>query len=180
MKKTLILGIALVASLSVVACKKKPATDMKPAEAAPNAKAGGILISKSGSHVSGEVTFLNTVKDGLTMTVKLKGATPGVHGIHVHDKGDCAADDASTAGPHFNPMAEKHGGPATEHHHAGDLGNITVEADGHATYETIVKTLKFEDVIGKSIIVHEKADDLATDPSGNSGARQACAVITKQ
>jgi Cu-Zn family superoxide dismutase len=104
---------------------------------------------------------------------------PGKHGIHVHEKGDCSAPDAASAGAHFNPTNQHHGGPMTAEHHAGDFGNIEADASGkaHVDWKGKMSLSGADSIIGRSLVVHEKEDDLKTDPSGNSGARQACGVI---
>lgn len=194
MKK--IIPLLAVAAALTFACKKKEAETAKPAAspaaaattAAPAAtaapataaatKAGGKIESKSGSKVTGTADLAATADGKTAVTVKVAGASKGLHGVHVHDKGDCSDAEAKNAGPHFNPGAGTHGGPTTATHHAGDLGNMTVAADGTGTL-TITVPVKLDDLVGKSIVVHEKEDDMKTDPSGNSGARQGCAVISK-
>jgi Cu-Zn family superoxide dismutase len=136
------------------------------------------LESKSGSKVIGTVTFTK-VGDDVQVVADITGLTPGKHGFHIHEKGDCSAADASSAGGHFNPTAHKHGGPATTDRHEGDLGNIEADASGkaHLDWKGKMSLSGADSIIGKSVVVHEKEDDLKTDPSGNSGARQACGAI---
>jgi superoxide dismutase, Cu-Zn family len=114
---------------------------------------------------------------------RITGLSPGPHGFHIHEKGNCTAPDGSSAGPHFNPGTMKHGGPATDVRHGGDLGNITADAGGVAEFTIAVAGISLgaepTSVIGRSIIVHAKPDDLKTDPSGSSGARLACGLIGK-
>ncbi len=131
--------------------------------------------------VTGTVMFM-PAGDGLTVRYDLKGLSPnGQHGFHVHEKGDLSDPALTSAGPHFNPGGQKHGGAEGEMRHGGDLGNITADADGNARGEVTATGLTIDDpktgVVGRSIIVHEKADDLQTDPSGNSGARIAGGTI---
>jgi superoxide dismutase, Cu-Zn family len=136
------------------------------------------LESKSGSQVTGTVTFTKT-GDDVQVVGDITGLKPGKHGIHLHEKGDCSAPDAASAGAHFNPGQHKHGGPVTAERHAGDLGNIEADADGkaHIDWKGKMSLSGTDTIIGKSLVVHEKEDDLKTDPSGNSGARVACGVI---
>lgn len=137
------------------------------------------LNPASGSKVTGSVTFTSGA-DGTKVVVDITGLTPGKHGLHIHEKGDCSAPDASSAGAHYNPMHSHHGGPATAERHAGDFGNIEADASGKVHVELKDKDLKLsgaDSIVGKSVVVHEKEDDLKTDPSGNSGARVACGVI---
>ena len=144
-----------------------------------NQKAEAILESKSGSNVSGTVTF---TKEGNLMKVvaDIKGLTPGKHGFHVHEKGDCSAPDGTSAGGHFNPKSEPHAGHDSPQRHVGDMGNVTADASGNVHFELTDDMMTFEgedSIIGKSIIVHEKEDDLKSQPSGDAGARVACGVI---
>lgn len=141
-------------------------------------KATAQLESKSNSKVTGTVTFTK-VGDEVQVVADIQNLTPGKHGFHIHDKGDCSAPDAASAGPHFNPTQKHHGGPDTAEHHSGDLGNITADASGkaHIDWKGKLSLTGADSIIGKSVVVHEKEDDLKTDPSGNSGARIACGAI---
>jgi Cu-Zn family superoxide dismutase len=153
-------------------------TDNKPA-AGP--KAGGTIESRSGSTLTGDVTFTQN-GDKVDVVVKVSGATPGDHAVHVHETGDCSAPDAKSAGGHFNPNGMQHGAPTAEMHHPGDFGNLTVGADGTGTLTISAPMLTVTEgpmsVIGKAVIVHEKVDDFTTQPTGNAGGRQGCAVIS--
>ena len=142
-------------------------------------KATAKLEPKSGSNVTGTVTFVQR-RDLTEVLVDIENLKPGKHGFHIHEKGDCSAPDASSAGGHFNPTHQHHGGPSTAERHSGDLGNIEAPASGKVHWESEFKmNLKGPDsIIGKSVVVHEKEDDFKTDPAGNSGARIACGVIT--
>ena len=151
-----------------------------PADTKPFAQA--TLLPRSGSRVSGTVDFAKS-KDGLMIRVYADNLSPGPHGIHLHEKGDCSADDAATAGEHYNPTAAPHRGPKHPKRHAGDFGNLTAGKDGVAKLELTIATPKektfpgWDDILQKAIVIHEKADDLKTQPSGNSGKRIACGVV---
>ena len=136
------------------------------------------LESKSGSKVTGMITFTKS-GDDVEVTGDIQNLAPGKHGFHIHDKGDCSAADASSAGGHFNPTKQHHGGPMTAEHHTGDLGNIEADKSGtaHIQWKGKMSLTGADSIIGKSAVVHEKEDDLKTDPAGNSGARIACGVI---
>src|SRR5256885_970870 len=136
------------------------------------------LESKSGSQVTGTVTFTKS-GDDVQVVADITGLKPGKHGFHIHEKGDCSAPDAASAGAHFNPAMKHHGGPDTLDHHTGDLGNITADASGkaHLDWKGNLSLTGKDSIIGKSVVVHEKEDDLKTDPSGNSGSRVACGAI---
>jgi Cu-Zn family superoxide dismutase len=148
------------------------------AQAQEVTKAAAQLESKSGSQVTGKVTFTR-VGDEIQVVAHIQNLKPGKHGFHIHEKGDCSAADAASAGAHFNPTQKHHGGPMTADHHAGDLGNIEADASGkaHLDWKGKLSLSGTDSIIGKSIVVHEKEDDLKTDPSGNSGARIACGTI---
>jgi superoxide dismutase, Cu-Zn family len=148
------------------------------AQAQDVTKATAKLEAKSGSQVSGTVTFTKS-GDDVQVVADIQGLKPGKHGFHLHEKGDCSAADAASAGAHFNPTKRHHGGPMTAEHHTGDFGNIEADASGkaHIDWKGKMQLSGADSIIGKSVVVHEKEDDLKTDPSGNSGARIACGVI---
>jgi Cu-Zn family superoxide dismutase len=134
----------------------------------------------SGSQVHGEVKFTQVVTS-VRVNVELAALTPGMHGMHIHETGDCSSADGMSAGGHFNPRSLKHGAPDTTDRHAGDLGNVIADEYGKATVELILEGLNVtrgaEGIVGRAVIVHANADDLKTDPAGNSGARLGCGVI---
>jgi Cu-Zn family superoxide dismutase len=142
-------------------------------------KAVAVLRAASGSNVRGVVTFVK-VEGGVRVIADVEGLAPGEHGFHVHEFGDCSATSAASAGGHFNPHNTSHGGPDTAHQHEGDLGNIVSDDSGKAHYDRVNKLIVLEgpdSVIGRSVIVHEKTDDLEAQPAGNAGARVACGLI---
>ena len=142
-------------------------------------KAVATLEPRSNSKVKGTVTFTK-VAGGIRVVAKVEGLTPGSHGFHIHEKGDCSAPDAASAGGHFNPHGKPHGAPDKDERHAGDLGNIEANAAGKGKYDKIDPHLSLagsDSIIGRSVIVHEKTDDLKTQPTGNAGGRVACGVI---
>src|SRR5216117_2141232 len=133
-----------------------------------------------GSKVSGTVTFTE-VADGVQVNAEITGLTPGNHGFHVHEFGDCSAPDASSAGAHFNPTNKPHAGPDAAERHVGDMGNVEADASGAAKLDYVDHEISLANdqrsVVGRSVIVHAKADDLKSQPAGDSGARIACGVI---
>ena len=134
----------------------------------------------SGSQVHGSVKFTQVGKR-VRVDAEIAALPPGLHGFHIHDKGDCSAPDAMSAGAHFNPAAKKHGAPGAPDRHAGDLGNLNANEYGKATLSLMLDDISVskgrDGVIGSAVIVHAGADDLKTDPAGNSGDRVACGVI---
>lgn len=137
----------------------------------------------------------NTANGGLKLTasgtgVKLSGMVQGLEpdsefGFHFHEKGDCSAPDATSAGAHFNPTNQDHGNPQAPPHHAGDMLNVKSDAQGVAEVsidnpDVSLQTGQPNDIIGKALILHAKPDDYKTQPSGNSGDRIACGVVAIQ
>lgn len=142
-------------------------------------KAIAVLSPTANSKVSGTVTFTKS-SDGVKVVADITGLAPGKHGFHVHEFGDCSAPDATSAGSHFNPTKHQHGAPEASDRHAGDLGNIEADASGKAHLELTDKAMQLsgtDGIIGHAVIVHEKADDLKTQPTGDAGGRLACGVI---
>ena len=166
--------------------------DTEPAEPTPaidpaagsDMSATATIAAASESKVEGTVTFTKS-GEMIKVEAKLTGLTPGDHGFHVHDKGDCSSPDAKSAGGHFNPAGVDHGAPGGEAHHSGDLGNIVASEDGSATMtaELPLSHLSLDpeapnNIVGRAVIVHGGADDLKSQPSGNAGPRVGCGVIT--
>jgi Cu-Zn family superoxide dismutase len=142
-------------------------------------KAIAVLHPASGSQVMGTVTFTKTA-DGMKVVADITGLKPGNHGFHIHEFGDCSAADATSAGGHFNPSKNPHAGHDADKRHEGDLGNIEADASGKAHLELTDKMMAMsgdKSIIGRGVIVHEKADDLKTQPTGDAGGRVACGVI---
>jgi len=151
------------------------------AAAAQSQTATATLAPTAGNTAAGSVTFTQN-GDKVTVNAKLTGLAPGGHGFHIHEKGDCSAPDAMSAGGHFNPTGKPHGAPDADHH-AGDMPMLQADASGNATLTTDLKGIGIGsgpgDIVGKAVIVHKDADDYKTQPTGNSGARVACGVINK-
>jgi Cu-Zn family superoxide dismutase len=198
-----LLAIAACALISLPACKERePQAPPQPKveqPAAPSTAPGtppttgsaadsmspqtaiAHLQPTQGSDASGIVTFTQ-LPEGVEVTAEIRGLSPGKHGFHVHEKGDCSAPDASSAGEHYNPDGTAHGAPENPppQRHAGDLGNLEAGPDGIAHYRRVDPVMPLagpNSVIGKAVVVHAGADDLTSQPAGNAGPRAACGVI---
>lgn len=144
---------------------------------APGARAD--FMDAKGARVGSAVLFEGS--DGLKIRTDLHGLPPGDHGLHVHATGSCVAP-FQTAGGHFNPLGKKHGSMNPDGSHAGDLANLPVQSNGTAHVEILATGLHLTTLFdgdGSALVIHAAPDDYKTDPSGNSGARIACAVIRK-
>lgn len=169
--------LALTALVAVVAVHAGRADSM--AEPAKVTKAVAVLAPASGSSVAGTVTFTK-VDGGVKIVADVTGLIPGEHGFHIHEFGDCSAPDATSAGGHFNPHKMAHGAPDASPRHAGDFGNLVADESGKAHYERVDSVIALDgtdSILGHAVIVHEKVDDLKSQPTGNAGGRIACGVI---
>lgn len=185
------LAAALAATLLLSACAGtgEHRTGSPAASAGAMAPSGGWasatanLSAASGSLASGQLKLM-PMGDGVHITGTIGGLKPnGTHAFHIHEKGDCSAADASSAGGHFNPTGHAHGRFDSAVHHAGDLPSLRSDAQGMASIDFVSRGLALDQspnsVVGRGLIVHKDPDDYTTQPTGNSGARLACAVITR-
>jgi len=167
--KFLLLALALTPALP--GCSG----DADPESATAELKA----IADSG--VTGKTTFKATADGKVLVEATIAGLTPGKHGFHVHEWGDCSAPDGTSAGGHFNPDSHEHGSPGVAAH-PGDLGNLVADANGRATLSLVLEQVTLDagplSLVGRGLIVHADPDDLMSQPVGKAGARIACAVIT--
>jgi len=123
--------------------------------------------------------------DGVAIHIMVNGLPPGMHGIHLHTVGSCKAPDFASAGSHWNPMKKMHGLESPQGAHMGDIPNLVVNADGTGMLSALVKGAHLNssetglfDSDGTAVVIHAGPDDNKTDPSGNSGGRIACGVVT--
>lgn len=138
----------------------------------------------AGRQVAGNLALTS---EGLAVLIRgeISGLDPGKeHGFHIHETGDCAAPDFASAGEHFNPTKDPHGGPKSSSRHLGDIPNAKADKDGLAKIDVSVKGVTLVDkdgapnqILGKALVVHAMPDDYKTQPSGGSGDRIACGVI---
>ena len=173
-------ALALAACGGQTAKPTPPPPGPKPVSTAQSAVA--VLASASGSLVRGKLT-LRPMGDGVHLTGEIGGLGANTtHAIHIHEKGDCSAADASSAGGHFNPSGQPHGQVGRGPHHAGDMNNLVADAEGVAKVDVHASGVTLgggaaNDVAGRAVIVHAAADDYASQPAGNAGARLACGLI---
>lgn len=148
-------------------------------QSSASTKAVAVLHATRGNSASGVVWF-ESIQGGTRVIAHISGLSPGKHGFHIHEYGDCTADDATSAGGHFNPTNMPHSMPSSDKRHVGDLGNVEADAQGNAHLDYVDPMLSFTgslSIIGRGVIVHEKEDDLKTQPTGDAGGRLACGVI---
>jgi Cu-Zn family superoxide dismutase len=155
------------------------AATLLAAAEAPSSHAVAVLQPVPNGNVRGTIHFRKRPA-GVQVQGTITGLTAGAHGFHVHEYGECSAPDFSSAGEHFNPTGAPHGARTAARRHVGDLGNVEAGADGSVTLDYTDAQLRFDgarSILGRGVIVHEKADDLKTQPTGDAGGRLACGVI---
>ena len=143
------------------------------------------LVLRSDGQTVGLATFTESVHGEVRVTFDARGLPPGEHGFHIHEVGRCDPPAFTSSGGHFNPLGRRHGLSTSEGPHAGDLPNLMVAADGSAHFDMVINRftlhpgpLNILDDNGSALIIHALPDDHITDPTGNSGDRIACAVIS--
>jgi len=179
MKKCFVLFVLFALTSMLMACaggSDAPVRNVEPA----SLQASAHLSPTEGNTVHGHVTFRQEENDSVRIIAEVSGLTPGAHGFHIHEKGDCSAPDASSAGGHFNPQQTEHGKAGEGVHHAGDLPSLEADAEGIARINVELNGITItgdHSIVGRGLIVHADPDDFTTQPTGNAGARVACAVI---
>ena len=162
-----VLASSAIAMLTITAVAQEPT------------KAIAVLHPTKGNKVEGVVTFTKS-GDQIKIVADVNGLTPGKHGFHIHEFGDCSSPDGKAAGGHFNPTNNPHAGHDAADRHERDLGNLEADASGKAHLELTDNMMTMtgeKSIIGRAVIVHEKEDDLKSQPVGNAGGRVACGVI---
>jgi Cu-Zn family superoxide dismutase len=172
MRPVLILAIVTMAALA--GCETTPTYD----EAA---KATAALKPTKGNKTYGEVTF-EQAGDKVRVVANVVGLKPNQeYGFHIHEVGDCSSGDGMSAKGHFNPYGKPHGHYGGMERHAGDMPNLKADAKGRARINVEVDTITVKpgpaSIVGRGLIVHASPDDYKSQPTGNAGARLACAVI---
>jgi len=141
------------------------------------------LQPTQGNKTAGTADFYQ-VGDKVRVVANVSGLVTGrEHGFHVHDAGDCSSGDGMSAKGHFNPQGKPHGHPSSPERHAGDMPMLRADASGNAKLDTQLDIMTVTpgpaSVVGRGLIVHADPDDFKTQPTGNAGARLACAVIQR-
>ena len=184
--------LCTAAALALSACNRNDAADAPANEAAavddaagasanadiaPQGEGSSAAIVDGAGATVGSVAYVNGDPRGLPLTIKVEGLQAGVHGMHLHEVGTCEGPKFESAGAHWNPAGRQHGHDNPQGAHAGDLGNITVAADGTGSASHLVPKDAGAHPRGLALVVHAERDDAKTDPSGNSGDRIACGVV---
>ena len=168
---SIVLGAAVALGLAACGSTPPPRPTAPPVPLVSTAKmAEANLSSASASLVSGRLALVPDLQPLQTAA------------FHVHERGDCSAVDASSAGGHFNPGAQPHGRNSAGAHHAGDMDNLRADAQGRANVDVRLPAVTLgggaaTDIAGRALVVHANADDYRSQPAGNAGARIACGVI---
>jgi superoxide dismutase, Cu-Zn family len=167
--------------------------DDKPGEGTPRAEnfedvmtalaqaADAMALMEGPEQENRGTLYLLDEGDDVVILGVIKDLEPGVHAIHIHEKGDCSAKDFTSAGEHFNPTSMPHAAPFQEQKHVGDLGNLITNEKGTAVFGFRMSGVPLDQsptsIVGRAIIIHEKADDFISQPAGAAAGRVACGVI---
>jgi Cu-Zn family superoxide dismutase len=185
MTKTLLYSTLFVSVLAGAALADETKDKAAPAKKPPATKPVTVKLSDAKGKSVGTAK-LSADAGGVKIALAVKGLSPGDHAIHIHQTAKCDAPDFKSAGGHFNPENKKHGSANPEGAHAGDMPNFTVDAKGASTASVVAPGATLDEGAhsvftagSTALVIHEKADDLKTDPTGNAGNRIACGVIKK-
>lgn len=175
----------LISGFLAMACASGEKSSDQAPEATPHPQTAevvqpskAILQPAKGSKVAGTVQFIPQ-DNGVRIVTDISGLQPNAqHGFHIHEFGDCSDPSFQTAGGHYNPEGKEHGEPGAQSH-VGDLGNLSSDAKGRVKTEMVIENLNgySNKILGRSVVIHKSADDLKSQPAGNSGDRIACGVI---
>lgn len=174
--KYLALTTAALLGLGLAGCDQAKVETGAPTPGGASATAS----LQTGAGVAAGRATATEVAGGLRITLDAENVPAGMHGVHIHTVGRCDAPDFTTAGGHWNPTQRQHGSLNPQGPHEGDMPNMTVGNDGRGTLGIVLPGATMAgllDADGSAIVIHAAADDLKTDPSGNSGGRIACGVF---
>ena len=136
-----------------------------------------------GNTASGTATFTQVGDNRVHLVANVSGLTPGEHGFHIHEVGDCSSGDGMSAKGHFNPFGKPHAYYGSPERHAGDMPALSADASGNAKLDTTLDVMTVTpgpaSIVGRGLIVHKDPDDYKTQPTGNAGDRVACAIIQR-
>lgn len=171
-------------SLAVATCTLVAGCSYMPWSDASRASARAKVAPTQGHTAKGVVEFLQR-GDDVHVTASFSGLSPGPHGFHIHERGDCSAPDATSAGGHFDPTGKPHGDPMQAgEHHLGDLPMLQADASGNARLNATIRGGSLlggaTNLVGRSVVVHAQRDDFRSQPAGDSGSRIACGVIASK
>ena len=175
------LAASVLAGSAIARDRTGPAPDARSRQAKPVT----VKLVDAKSDSIGTAT-LSPAPAGVTIALAIKGLSPGEHAIHVHGTAKCEGPAFTSAGGHFNPEQKQHGINNPQGPHAGDMPNFTVDASGRSSATVVAPGITLGDGPrsvftggGTALVIHERADDMTSDPAGNAGARVACGVIRK-
>lgn len=179
-KRIVAAGCTLLLVAAVGCGTSKESGSETEVQAEPIRRATAYLTGRSGGDLGGSAIFINGPKVELQVT--LEQAPPGEHAVHIHETGDCSADDGSSAGGHWNPTSQDHGRWDAAPFHLGDIGNVVVNEEGDGSLSLITDRWTMggggpNDIMGLAVIVHADPDDFTSQPSGAAGVRIGCGVI---
>jgi Cu-Zn family superoxide dismutase len=172
-------SLCLAVSLAVAGCCTGTTAPEDHRHHVMNAIA--VVTSADNGTVHGTVKF-SQKDENVTIVADIQGLPPNTnHGFHIHEFGDISDMANKSVGGHYNPEGRLHGSPESPAHHAGDLGNITADANGVARYELVVNDITIagreNPILGRSVVIHADTDDMTSQPSGNSGLMIAAGVV---
>ncbi|PKD42399.1 superoxide dismutase family protein [Rhodohalobacter barkolensis] len=175
------ISIALMALFLFASCAEQEQEEVEMEyQTQSEDKAVAVLHATEGNSAEGTVVFTQT-DEGVRVEASISGLEANsMHGFHIHEFGDCRADDGTSAAGHFNPEEMEHGGPDDDVRHVGDLGNLESDEDGNANVDFVDPRLQLSgmtSIMGRGVIVHAGEDDLESQPTGDAGARLSCGVI---
>lgn len=183
--------LTVLIGLMLISCSRETNMAEAPADRGERARSASesvalVVLANAKSEEIGRATLTQT-SDGVRIAGNVSNLAPGAHGLHIHEKGLCETPAFESAGGHYNPGAMSHGGDRGDQRHVGDLGNITVGKDGRSAFDVTAQGATLTEGTpaslfhtgGTSLIVHARADDLQSQPAGNSGPRVGCGVIKR-